>query len=387
MAQHRPAHAQAGHFVADALAGAGVLDAGSARDYGALFTRFLGQQRKTPHLDWDKLAPPAADMLVDYAALEPCPELESLQQELLHKIAIVKLNGGLGTGMGCRGPKSAIHVRNGLTFLDLTVRQVEYINTRFGCDVPLILMNSFRTHEQTVKILNKYQHHNVTITCFTQSSFPRIDRDHYTPVPVEPFSADTQEGWYPPGHGDVWRALDRSGVLDSLLAQGKELIFISNVDNLGATVDLNIVYHVISSDVDFAMEVTDKTRGDVQGGTLIQYEGRAKLLELSQVPREHEQEFKSLKTFTAFNTNNLWVSLKAVKELVLADGIQSPVIVNGRACGGQHVLELETAAGAAIEFFRKPLGVRVQRSRFLPVKSTSDLLAIQSNLFEIKHGR
>jgi UDP-N-acetylglucosamine pyrophosphorylase len=140
-----------------------------------------------------------------------------------------------------------------------------------------------------VKILNKYQHHNVTITCFTQSSFPRIDRDHYTPVPLEPFSPETvsgvgtarrharvgadtrrcgvgdpgavrfpsrgtrfrclspllrpasqQEGWYPPGHGDVYRALDRSGVLDSLLAQGKEIIFISNVDNLGATVDLNV---------------------------------------------------------------------------------------------------------------------------------------------------
>lgn len=62
---------------------------------------------------------------------------------------------------------------------------------------------------------------------------------------------------------------------------------------------------MVNHDVDFAMEVTDKTRGDVQGGTLIQYQGRAKLLELSQVPREHEQEFKSLKTFTAFNTNNL----------------------------------------------------------------------------------
>jgi len=73
-------------------------------------------------------------------------------QELLNKIAIVKLNGGLGTSMGCTGPKSAIPVRSGLTFLDLTVRQVEYLNAKYGVDVPLILMNSFRTHEQTVKV-------------------------------------------------------------------------------------------------------------------------------------------------------------------------------------------------------------------------------------------
>lgn len=95
--------------------------------------------------------------------------------------------------------------------------------------------------------------------------------------------------------------------------------------------------------------MTDKTRGDVQGGTLIQYEGKAKLVELSQVPREHEQAFKSLKTFTCFNTNNLWASLRAMKELVAANAIQPNVVVGERLLRGSHILELETAAGAAIE--------------------------------------
>jgi UTP--glucose-1-phosphate uridylyltransferase len=97
------------------------------------------------------------------------------------------------------------------------------------------------------------------------------------------------------------------------------------------------------------LQVTDKTRGDVQGGTLIEYEGKAKLLELAQVPRDHEQDFKSLKTFTCFNTNNLWASLKAVKTLIAADLIQSTVIVNERIMHGTPALQLETAAGAAIE--------------------------------------
>jgi UDP-N-acetylglucosamine pyrophosphorylase len=150
------------------------------------------------------------------------------------------------------------------------------------------------------------------------------------------------------GHGEVYRALDKSGVLDVLLAQGREIVFISNVDNLGATVDLNVLYHLISKDVDFCMEVTDKTRGDVQGGTLVEYEGKPRLVELSQVPREHEQSFKSLKTFTCFNTNNLWANLRAIKELVASNSIQPPVVVNERTLKGSHILELETAAGAAI---------------------------------------
>lgn len=376
----------AGTFVADALTKSGILDLDTAQAYGSLFSRFAKQHSKKIALEWHKIAQPA---IVGWDTIEKCPDDEKLRQSLLEKIAIVKLNGGLGTTMGCKGPKSAIPVRSGLTFLDLTVRQVEFLNQRHGVDIPLVLMNSFRTHEDTIKILNKYQHHNVTITCFTQSCFPRIDRDHYTPVPLAPFSPETQEKWYPPGHGDVYRALDRSGVLDSLLAQGKEYVFVSNVDNLGATLDLGIALHLLNHDVDFAMEVTDRTRGDVQGGVLIECEGKAKLLELAQVPLEHIPAFKSLKTFTAFNTNNLWVSLKAVKELLRVDAIAPPVIVSERAIpglGSGSVLELETAAGGAIEFFRNAVGIRVPRSRFLPVKSTSDLMAVQSNLYDIRHG-
>lgn len=393
----------AGSFVADALTKAGVLDGDSSRAYGSLFRRFMSQHsagtRKGPSasasLDWSKISPLSPASVTEYEALERPRDIDSdpsqreaLDRELLNKIAILKLNGGLGTSMGCTGPKSGVHVKSGQTFLDLTVRQVEYLNQRYGVDVPLVLMNSFRTHEASVKLLNKYSGHAVSITAFTQSCFPRIDRDHYAPLPLVPFAVESQDKWYPPGHGDVYRALDRSGVLDSLLAAGKEVIFVSNVDNLGATVDLAIVYHmVVSEGLEFAMEVTDKTRGDVQGGTLIEYEGKAKLLEAAQVPAEHVADFMSLKTFVHFNTNNLWINLGAIKRLVSSDAIAPPVIVNERDIPGVGpVIELETAAGAAIEFFRKARGIRVPRSRFLPVKSTSDLLAVQSNLYDIRHG-
>ena len=204
--------ADAGAFLADALVKAAIMDEDDAAAYGDVFSRWIRQERRAP-LDWQKITPPPRDMLVDHAHLEPCPADAALQADLLSRLCIVKLNGGLGTGMGCRGPKSAIHVRSGLTFLDLTVRQVEYINQRFGVDVPLIVMNSFRTHDTTVRLLNKYSSHAVSITCFKQSCFPRVDRDHFTPVPVAPFSEETQEGWYPPGHGDVrgWQREEMAG--------------------------------------------------------------------------------------------------------------------------------------------------------------------------------
>ena len=91
------------------------------------------------------------------------------------------------------------------------------------------------------------------------------------------------DSWYPPGHGDFYQSFSNSGLLDELLEDGKEYCFISNIDNLGATVDLNILNMVISNNREFVMEVTDKTRADVKGGTLIQYEGKLRLLEAAQV--------------------------------------------------------------------------------------------------------
>ena len=94
--------------------------------------------------------------------------------------------------------------------------------------------------------------------------------------------------WYPPGHGDVYPSLKRSGLLDKFIKEGKEFIFISNIDNLGATVDvriLNLLLHPNNGQgsCDFLMELTDKTRADVKGGTLIRYEDRLQLLEIAQV--------------------------------------------------------------------------------------------------------
>ena len=216
-----------GQLIAAALSENGILDAESAAAYGELFSRFTRQHRDAKKaLDWSLVTSPAVE---DYGALEPVPADARLQSELLKKVAIVKLNGGLGTSMGCRGSKGAIPVRNGLNFLDLTVRQVEYLNTLHGVDVPLVIMNSFRTHDATVRQMSRYAHHNLTLHLFSQSVYPRLDRDTYNPVPVEPFSPATEAAWFAPGHGDCYRALEKSGVLDKLLASGKEYVFISNV--------------------------------------------------------------------------------------------------------------------------------------------------------------
>lgn len=168
----------------------------------------------------------------------------------MNKLAVLKVNGGLGTSMGMfiissisldspdrdsigmTGAKSALEVKDDMTFLDLTVRQIEHLNTANRVDVPLILMTSFNTHDDTLRIIKKYANQQLRITTFNQSRYPRILKESLLPCPKR--ADDDKKNWYPPGHGDLYNALLHSGVLDQLLSEGKEYLFVSNSDNLGA---------------------------------------------------------------------------------------------------------------------------------------------------------
>ncbi|CAF0749041.1 unnamed protein product [Adineta ricciae] len=351
-----------------------------------LFSRFLLEGVDQSSIDWQEIRPLPEGTVIPYKKLITADLSDA--KELLSKLIVVKLNGGLGTTMGCQGPKSVISVRNDLTFLDLTIQQLEHLNRQYDCDVPLVLMNSFNTHEETEKVVEKYSHVSVKIYNFNQSKYPRVDRETLLPIATSMTNSDN-ECWYPPGHGDVYQAFYNSGLLDQFIQQGKEYMFLSNIDNLGASVDLYILKHLLTDAVkhEFIMEVTDKTRADVKGGTLIEYEGKLRLLEIAQVPKENVDEFKSVSKFRIFNTNNLWINLPAIKRVVEDQSLHMEIIVNLKSLDkGFNVIQLETASGAAIKSFEGAQGINVPRRRFLPVKTTSDLLLVMSNLFTIHRG-
>ncbi|EME83487.1 uncharacterized protein MYCFIDRAFT_88125 [Pseudocercospora fijiensis CIRAD86] len=356
-------------------------------NFFALFRRYLNDKAKGNEIDWARIAPPKPEQVVDYNSLG-----NSESVEFLNKLAVLKLNGGLGTSMGCVGPKSVIEVRDGMSFLDLSVRQIEYLNRTYDVNVPFVLMNSFNTDSDTASIIKKYEGHNIDIMTFNQSRYPRILKDSLLPAPK---NADSPiSDWYPPGHGDVFESLYNSGILDKLLDRGVEILFLSNADNLGAVVDLNILQHMVETRAEYIMELTDKTKADVKGGTIIDYEGHARLLEIAQVPKQYVNEFKSIKKFKYFNTNNIWMNLRAVKRVVENNELAMEIIPNGKSIPADKkgeadvsIIQLETAVGAAIKHFQNAHGVNVPRRRFLPVKTCSDLMLVKSDLYTLKHGQ
>ncbi|MBX3051758.1 MAG: UTP--glucose-1-phosphate uridylyltransferase [Caldilineaceae bacterium] len=312
--------------------------------------------------------------------------------EMLDKLVVIKLNGGLGTSMGMDGPKSLLPVKDGLTFLDIIARQVLALRQTFQARVPLLLMNSFSTRTDSLAALSAYPSLPQSLPLdFAQHKVPKIRQD--TLLPVE-WPADREKEWCPPGHGDIYLALHTSGTLQALLAQGYEYAFVSNADNLGAIVDTEILGYVAANHLPFLMEVTERTAGDRKGGHLAQdADGQLLLREIAQCPPEEMDEFQDIERYRFFNTNNLWVHLPSLAEVLAAHNgiLPLPLIRNSKPVDPTQpdstpVYQLETAMGLAISVFAGAQAVDVPRNRFRPVKKCNDLLALWSDAYFLTDG-
>jgi UDP-N-acetylglucosamine pyrophosphorylase len=323
---------------------------------------------------------PAADSLPDLAPKDTAP--------LLAQCAILKLNGGLGTSMGLDRAKSLLEVRPGVTFLDLIARQISHFREATGANVRFLLMNSFSTSADTRAFLARHPELGSADDIeLLQNKTPKIDAA--TLEPAE-WPADPELEWCPPGHGDLYPVLAGSGALDRLLAAGVRYLFVSNSDNLGATLDPKLLKWFAESKAPFAMEVTARTPSDRKGGHLALRDGKLLLRESAQCPDADLDSFQDITRHRFFNTNNLWLRLDRLRDALNTAGgflplpaIQNKKTVDPRDKKSPAVFQLETAMGAAIECFPDAAAIDVPRTRFAPVKTTADLLTLRSDAYTI----
>ncbi len=251
-------------------------------------------------------------------------------------------------------------------------------------DVKLAFMNSFNTHAETQTALKQLNPGRSPLT-FIQHKFPKILQNDFRPAD---WPQNPNLEWNPPGHGDVYTALYASGLLEKLLGQGIEYAFITNSDNLGARMNAELLGYFSQHDFPFMMEVAEKTPSDIKGGHLARHHnGRLILREAAQCPEEEIEAFQDIQRYRYFNTNSIWINLKALKKLFdESRTIRLPLILNPKTLDPRDkssppVYQIETAMGAAISLFDGAAAVRVPRSRFFPVKTCNDLLAVRSDCF------
>jgi UTP--glucose-1-phosphate uridylyltransferase len=339
-----------------------------------------------------------AATLIPEASIQTVDELPTYERilseitpdpELLNHTAVLKLNGGLGTGMGLEKAKSLLEVRKGVTFLDLIGRQILHLRQQTGTNIRFLLLNSFSTSVDTREWLSRNPDlGDARHIELLQNKIPKIEAATGEPV-TWPENPDLE--WCPPGHGDLYTVLGSDGLISKLRGSGVEYIFVSNSDNLGAWLDPVLLAWFAKSGAPFLMEVTARTPSDRKGGHLARNDQGLLLRESAQCPEADVEAFQDIEKHRFFNTNNLWLRLDRIEEALATQGgfLPLPVIANSKTVDPRDsksttVIQLETAMGAAIGCFPDAAAIEVPRSRFAPVKTTADLLALRSDAYTIQ---
>jgi UTP--glucose-1-phosphate uridylyltransferase len=361
------------------MRGEGVADI-AIRTFAAFYERLVGgEQGMLPESE--------IEPVTDVADASELPDPDEAGRAALDRAIVLKLNGGLGTSMGMTRAKALLEVKEGLSFLDIIARQVLAARERHGARLPLVLMNSFYTREDSLAALGRYPELEGDLPLdFVQDKVPKLLAGDLTPAS---WPADPELEWAPPGHGDLYTALVVSGMLDALLERGYEYAFVSNADNLGATLEPRILAWFAGEGLPFAMEVAERTEADRKGGHIARRrDGGLVLRETAQTPSDDVEAFQDVSRHRFFNTNSLWVNLRTLAETMRErDGVLGlPMIVNRKTvdpgdADSPAVIQLESAMGAAIGVFEGARALRVSRARFAPVKTTSDLLGLRSDAY------
>jgi UTP--glucose-1-phosphate uridylyltransferase len=329
--------------------------------------------------------------LLDPPQLDHVDVSDADARAALQQTVVIKLNGGLGTSMGLDRAKTLLTVRDGLSFLDLIVQQVRHARTEYDARLPLVFMNSFRTRDDTLEHLSRYPDLAVDglPLDFLQNAEPKILADGLGPVS---WPADPNLEWCPPGHGDLYPALWGTGLLDALVDAGFRYATVANGDNLGAAPNATLAGWFAASGAPYAAEVCPRTANDRKGGHLAVRiaDGQLILRDTAQTAPEEMDFFTDEHRHPFFHANNLWLDLVQVRETLRArHGVLGlPLIRNDKTVDpadptSPKVIQLESAMGAAIEVFPGATAIAVGRDRFLPVKTTNELMLLRSDVFDL----
>jgi len=297
-------------------------------------------------------------------------------------VAAVVLNGGMATRFG-GVVKGVVEVYDGESFLSLKARDVFRASRLYGVPIPLVLMNSFATSHATHDYVANQQHFGLSsedLLMFEQSISLRLNTDGSLFI-----DEDGQPSYHAPGHGDFFKFIRRSGVLELLRERGIETVLFSNVDNLGATIDPLIIGHHLHAGADMTAELTEKRRtvsGEWdKGGAPAYVDGRLQIVEGFRFPPEFPQE-----RLPDFSTNNFLFRAAALdRELDLERHVVRKKV------GKQTALQLESitceASGLRSESGEPLLKLALLRvprdgitGRFFPVKEPADLEALRQSI-------
>lgn len=291
------------------------------------------------------------------------------------ELAFCTMAGGMATRMGGI-VKALAEVTDGRTFLSMRLAENATASRRAGRPVPLWLMTSEAT-DGALRAALSAANAPPNVACFMQDLSLRLAPDGSL------FLDDAgRPSVHATGHGDLVDALRRSGLLDAFVASGGEYVWITNVDNLGASIDealLGSFVEATARGFDVQCEVAPKA-GDA-GGIPVRAEGKLQVLEEFRLPAGFDAT-----AVTVFNTNTFLVRAEPLARAPLEwTYFEVEKTVGGRAAIQFERLVQEITAHLRTRYVEVPR--EGEASRFLPVKDPGELARRQSDIEAVARAR
>ena len=291
------------------------------------------------------------------------------------ELAFCTMAGGMATRMGGI-VKALAEVDDGRSFLDLRLAENRSASARAGRPVPLWLMTSEATDLALRDALAKAEA-PAHVACFMQDLSLRLN-----PEGTLFIDGEGHPSIHATGHGDLVDAVRRSKLLDAFIAGGGKYVWITNIDNLGASIDEVVLGNFIEATergVDVQCEVCPK--GGDRGGIPVRAEGKLQVLEEFRLPLGFDPN-----TVDVFNTNTFLVRAEPLaKEPLLWTYFEVEKKVEGKPAIQFERLVQEITAHLPSAYVRVPReGVA---SRFLPVKDYDELARRKPTIREVARAR
>jgi UTP--glucose-1-phosphate uridylyltransferase len=324
------------------------------------------------------ITPPTAD---DVSELPPRntpehAELVKRGEEAIRakQVGVVVLAGGMATRFG-GVVKAAVPVVGKRTFLDLKHADVRQLSTQLGVPITTYVMTSFATHD---RIVQQIRDQKLETDATKIVAFPQLVSLRLTPS-GELFHEDGEPSPYATGHGDLTFALRQSGVLGRFRRAGGKLLYMSNVDNLGATLDPAVIGAHIARGAKITAEVVRKDAGD-KGGAPARVDGVPQIVEAFRFPPSFDQN-----SIPLFNTNSFVFDAEAVDR-----DFDLTFFRVEKKVGDEKVIQFERLVGQLTAFLPSHF-LEVPRSgpegRFQPVKDPEELEQRRADIEQILRAR
>ncbi|UCE86296.1 MAG: UTP--glucose-1-phosphate uridylyltransferase [Deltaproteobacteria bacterium] len=275
------------------------------------------------------------------------------------QVAVAVLNGGMATRFG-GAVKGTVEAFGSRSFLEIKLAQAHAQGP-----VPVLVMNSFATHAATLAFLEA-RDLTKDVHPFLQSVSLRL-----TPEGELFRTDDGALSPYAPGHGDFPEALRRCGLLTRLAERGIRAVTLSNVDNLGAELDPQIVGYHLAHERPVTIEVSGSVPGDV-GGAPARVGNRLQVVEGFRFPAGYD--FDRLRYF---NTNTFVFSPAALETAYPLNWYYVEKQVEGRTAVQFERLVGEISAFVPAAYLAVPRGGRA--GRYFPVKDQQALEALRAD--------